>query len=120
MGSHAPPGRHQAAGLPAAPVMILGDWRVSHTEVYLGHSRDLSAVLDSSTDPRVQYSPAVLQATLLLLVTLMSVVTVATVASCWGWLRGGKPKRKEQLSVRLLVALSLCAESWSKYAFPGY
>ena len=104
-------------------VVILGDWRISHTEVYLGHSRFLSAVPDSNADAGPQYAPAVLQATLLLLATLMSVVTLATVASCWGWLRGGKgpkAKRKERTTVRSLEGLSLCAKSWGKYAFGNH
>lgn len=101
-------------------VVILGDWRISHTEVYLGHSRFLSAVPDSNADAGPQYAPAVLQATLLLLATLMSVVTLATVASCWGWLRGGKgpkAKRKERTTVRSLAGLVALCEVMGQVCF---
>lgn len=92
---------------PEPIVTIRFDWSISHTAApTLGHGRELSAVLNAANGP--QYSPATVQASFLLLATLMSVVTVATVASCWGWLRKGKRKELRPVRLAFLLGCDAC------------
>lgn len=101
MGAHAAESYEVVAPTSGLSPVIRFDWSISHIETSLGHSRYLSAVVESNAATGPQYSPAVVQASLLLLGTL-SVVALATVASCWGFLRRGK--RKGAHAVRFPVS----------------
>lgn len=95
----------------SAPVLRF-EWSLPHVEgLHMSHRRHLAAALEHSEVHRQpQYSLVVVQAAFLLLATLMS---VATVASCFGWIRSNK--RRDTQLVRSSSCFSMYARTPHPY-----
>jgi hypothetical protein len=79
----------------AVTPLIRVDWSISRVQSEpLVHTRCLSALIESSSD---RLNAPALQASSLL---LMSVVALASVVGCWGWIRRGKRKPPGTVCVR--------------------